>query len=48
MNKKFKEIDSKEVNEVVTLTKKILKILYIAMIVAIVLSATIIMKTLKL
>ena len=48
MNKKFKEIDSKEVNEVVTLTKKILKILYIAMIVAIVLSATIIMKNLKL
>lgn len=48
MNKKFKEIDSQEVNEVVTLTKKILKILYIAMIVAIVLSATIIMKNLKL
>lgn len=48
MNKKFKEIDSKEVNEVVTLTKKILKILYVAMIVAIILSATIIMKNLKL
>lgn len=48
MNKKFKEIDSKEVNEVVSLTKKILKILYIAMIVAIILSATIIMKNLKL
>lgn len=48
MNKKFKEVDSKEVNEVVTLTKKILKILYVAMIVAIILSATIIMKNLKL
>lgn len=47
MNKKFKEIDSKEVNDVVTLTKKILKILYVAMIVAIILSATIIMKNLK-
>lgn len=48
MNKKFKEIDSNEVNEVVSLTKKILKILYIAMIAAIILSATVIMKNLKL
>lgn len=47
MDKKFKEIDSKEVNEVVTLTKKILKLLYIAMIVATVLACTIIMKNLK-
>lgn len=48
MNKKIKEIDSKEVNEVVTLTKKILKILYIAMIVAIILAGTVIIKNLKL
>lgn len=48
MNKKFKETPQSEVNEVVTLTKKILKLLYIAMIVATVLACTIIMKNLKL
>lgn len=46
--KKFdKEIDNKEVNEVVSLTKKILKLLYIVMIVAIVLCGTIILKNLN-
>ena len=47
MEKKTKEIDNKEVNEVVSLTKKILKLLYIAMIVAIVLFGTIILKQLN-
>lgn len=47
MNKKIKEIDNKEVNEVVSLTKKILKLLYIVMIVAIVLFGTIILKSLN-
>ena len=47
MNKKLKENQSNEVSEVVSLTKKILKLLYITMIVAIVLSATIIIKNLK-
>lgn len=45
--KKDKEIDSKEVNEVVSLTKKILKLLYVVMIVAIVLCGTIILKNLN-
>lgn len=47
MKKNFKEIDNKEVNEVVTLTKKILNLLYIVMIVAIVLCGTIILKNLN-
>lgn len=47
MEKKFKEVDPKEVNEVVSLTKKILKLLYIVMIVAIVLCGTIILKNLN-
>ena len=47
MKKNFKEIDNKEVNEVVSLTKKILKLLYIVMIVAIVLCGTIILKNLN-
>ena len=37
MKKDLKDVDSKEINEVVTLTKKILKLLYIVMIVAIIL-----------
>ena len=45
--KKDKEINSQEVNEVVSLTKKILKLLYIVMIVAIVLCGTIILKNLN-
>ena len=44
MKKNLKEIDSKEVNEVVSLTKKILNLLYIVMIVAIVLCGTVILK----
>ena len=47
MNKKFKEINNEEVNEVVSLTKKILKLLYIVMIVAIILCGTIILKNLN-
>ena len=47
MKKNFKEIDSKEINEVVSLTKKILNLLYIVMIVAIVLCGTIILKNLN-
>lgn len=47
MKKNLKEIDSKEVNEVVSLTKKILNLLYIVMIVAIVLCGTIILKNLN-
>ena len=47
MEKKTKDINGKEVNEVVSLTKKILKLLYIAMIVAIVLFGTIILKQLN-
>lgn len=47
MEKKNKEINSSEVNEVVSLTKKILKLLYIVMIVAIVLCGTIILKNLN-
>ena len=47
MEKKTKEINSKEVNEVVSLTKKILKLLYIVMIVAIVLCGTVILKELN-
>ncbi len=47
MKKIDKEIDSKEVNEVVSLTKKILKLLYIVMIVAIVLCGTVILKNLN-
>ena len=47
MKKNFKEIDSKEVNEVVSLTKKILNLLYIVMIVAIILCGTIILKNLN-
>lgn len=45
--KKDKEINNQEVNEVVSLTKKILKLLYIVMIVAIVLCGTIILKNLN-
>ncbi len=48
MKKEFKEIDNKDVKEVVSLTKKILNLLYIVMIVAIVLCGTIILKNLKL
>lgn len=47
MDKKIKEMDNKEVREVVSLTKKILKLLYIVMIVAIVLCGTIILKNLN-
>lgn len=47
MKKNFKEIDNNEVNEVVSLTKKILKLLYIVMIVAIILCGTIILKNLN-
>ena len=47
MKKNLKEIDSKEVNEVVSLTKKILNLLYIVMIVAIVLCGTVILKNLN-
>ena len=47
MDKKFKEVNSKDVNEVVSLTKKILKLFYIVMIVAIVLAGTIILKNLN-
>jgi len=47
MNKTNKEINNKEVNEVVSLTKKILKLLYIVMLVAIVLFGTIILKQLN-
>lgn len=47
MKKNLKEIDNKEINEVVTLTKKILNLLYIVMIVAIVLCGTIILKNLN-
>ncbi len=46
MKKDLKDVDSKEVNEVVTLTKKILKLLYIVMIVAIILCGTIILRNL--
>lgn len=45
--KKNEEINHKEINEVVFLGKKILKLLYIVMIVTIILSATIILKNLK-
>ncbi len=44
---KRKEIDNEEINEVVSLTKKILKLLYIVMIVAIVLCGTVILKNLN-
>lgn len=47
MDKKIKEVNSKDVNEVVSLTKKILKLLYIVMIVSIVLCGTIILKNLN-
>lgn len=47
MKNKNKEIDNKEINEVVSLTKKILKLLYIVMIVAIILCGTIILKNLN-
>lgn len=47
MKKNETEIDNKGVNEVVSLTKKILKLLYIVMIVAIVLCGTIILKNLN-
>ncbi len=47
MKKINKEIDNNEVNEVVTLTKKILNLLYIVMIVAIILCGTIIIKNLN-
>ncbi|MDE5539012.1 MAG: hypothetical protein K2J20_00825, partial [Bacilli bacterium] len=47
MKKIDKEIDNQEVNEVVSLAKKILKLLYIVMIVAIVLCGTIILKNLN-
>ena len=47
MKKNLKEIDSKEINEVVSLTKKILNLLYIVMVVAIVLCGTIILKNLN-
>lgn len=45
--KKNNEINNNEVNEVVSLAKKILKLLYIVMIVAIVLCGTIILKNLN-
>ena len=47
MKKINKEIDNTEVNEVVSLAKKILKLLYIVMLVAIVLFGTIILKQLN-
>ena len=47
MKNKFKEINNNEVNEVVSLTKKILKLLYVVMVVAIVLCGTIILKNLN-
>ena len=47
MKKNLKEIDSKEVNEVVSLTKKILNLLYIVMVVAIILCGTIILRNLN-
>ena len=47
MKKNLKEIDNKEINEVVSLTKKILNLLYIVMIVAIILCGTIILKNLN-
>ncbi len=47
MKKELKEINNKEVNEVVSLTKKILKLFYIVMIVAIVLCGTIILDKLN-
>ncbi len=47
MKNKLKEIDSNEVNEVVSLSKKILKLLYIVMIIAIVLCGTVILKNLN-
>ena len=47
MKKNLKEIDGKEINEVVSLTKKILNLLYIVMIVAIILCGTIILKNLN-
>lgn len=47
MKNKNKELDNKEINEVVSLTKKILKLLYIVMLVAIVLCGTIILKNLN-
>lgn len=47
MKKNLKEIDSKEVNEVVSLTKKILNLLYIVMIVAIILCGIVILKSLN-
>ncbi len=46
MKKEFKEIDNTEINEVVSLTKKILKLLYIVMLIAIVLFGTIILNNL--
>ncbi len=47
MKKELKEIDNKQINEVVSLTKKILKLLYIVMIVAIILCGTIILRNLN-
>ncbi len=47
MKKNLKEINNEEINEVVLFTKKILKLLYIVMIVAIVLFGTIILKNLN-
>ncbi|MCM1052856.1 MAG: AI-2E family transporter [Ruminococcus sp.] len=44
---KRKEIDNEEINEVVSLAKKILKLLYIVMIVAIILCGTVILKNLN-
>ncbi len=47
MKKELKEINNKEVNEVVSLTKKILKLLYIVMIVVIIFFGTIILDKLN-
>lgn len=47
MNRKTNKIDNGEVNEVVSLAKKILKLLYVVMIVAIVLCGTVILKNLN-
>lgn len=47
MKKNGEHIDNNEVNEVVSLTKKILKLLYIVMIVAIILCGTVILKNLN-
>jgi len=47
MKKNDKEINGQEINEVVSLTKKILKLLYVVMIVAIILCGTIILKNLN-